>query len=141
MENVKDCLSKLKAKGFKLTPQRLAVIEHLEGNSSHPSASDLFEEVKKKYPMISFATVYNTLRILGEVQEIKQLTIGSDKVNFDPNTEQHDHFFCRECGKIMDVFRKDNPEVKEINGHCVHECQIYFYGICSECLKASQKEE
>jgi len=139
MRSVTDCLNNLKSKGFKLTLQRLAVIEHLEGNKNHPSAADLFKEVKKKYPMISFATVYNTLKILNETQEIKQLTIGFDKVNFDSNTKPHDHFFCKECGKIIDIFPEKKMEIKEINGHGIHECQVYYYGICSECMKAKKE--
>jgi len=47
MRSVTDCLTNLKLKGFKLTLQRLAVIEHLEGNKNHPSAADLFKEIKK----------------------------------------------------------------------------------------------
>lgn len=141
MKDAKHCLNKLKEKGFKLTPQRLAVIEYLEGNTNHPSASDLFKEVKKKYPMISFATVYNTLRVLGEVNEIKQLTIGFDRVNIDPNTKPHHHFFCRECGKIIDISLKEEKEVKEIAGHQVNDCQIYFYGICSQCLKLKRNKK
>jgi Fur family peroxide stress response transcriptional regulator len=140
MKSVKECLNNLKKKGFKLTPQRQAVIEHLEGNSSHPSAADLFEEVKKKYPMISFATVYNTLKILGEAKEIKSLTIGFDKVNFDPNTEQHDHFLCQKCGKIYDIFRETKETIEEIEGHQIKDRQIYFYGICSECCKAKNTQ-
>jgi len=140
MKNVKDCLDNLKKKGFKLTPQRLAVIEYLEGNSSHPSAADLFREVKKKYPMISFATVYNTLKILGEAEEIKPLTIGFDKVNFDPNTDQHDHFYCQKCGKIIDIFPEKKMEIKKIEGHLIKDCQIYYYGICSECRKANDQD-
>jgi len=135
MKSVKDCLAHLKQKGFKLTPQRVAVIEYLEGNSSHPSAADLFKQVKKKYPMISFATVYNTLKILGEAKEIKPLTIGFDKVNFDPNTEQHDHFYCRKCGKIIDIVPEKKMKIEEIEGHQIKDHQIYYYGICSECMK------
>ena len=141
MRSVTDCLNNLKSKGFKLTLQRLAIIEHLEGNQKHPSAADLYAEVKKKYPMISFATVYNTLKILNEAQEIKQLTIGFDKVNFDPNTKPHDHFFCKECGRIIDIFPEKKMEIKEIDGHLISECQVCYYGICSECMKAKKKKK
>ncbi|MFW6124411.1 MAG: Fur family transcriptional regulator [Acidobacteriota bacterium] len=140
MKSVKKCLDHLKEKGFKLTPQRQAVIEYLEGNSSHPSAADMFREIKKKYPMISFATVYNTLRMLGEAKEIRSLTIGFDKVNFDPNTEPHNHFYCTKCGKIIDIFPKKNMKIEEIEGHQIKDHQIYYYGICSECIKANNSE-
>jgi len=141
MKNIKDCLKNLKANGFKLTPQRLAVIEYLDGNSSHPSAAELFKELKKRYPMLSFATVYNTLRMLVEANEIKQLTIGSDKVNFDPNTDHHDHFLCQKCGKIIDIFPDKKMENKEVEGHQIIDRQIYYYGICSDCLKLNESRK
>ncbi|NTW58892.1 MAG: transcriptional repressor, partial [Nitrospirae bacterium] len=51
-------------KGFKRTPQRLAILDHLDGNKSHPSAEDIYRVVARKNPSMSFATVYNTLHTL-----------------------------------------------------------------------------
>ncbi|MEK7313260.1 MAG: transcriptional repressor, partial [Deltaproteobacteria bacterium] len=53
-------IEEYKAKGFRLTPQRIAVLEYLEGNTTHPTAEDIFIAIKKKHPTVSFATVYNT---------------------------------------------------------------------------------
>lgn len=137
MKNIKDCFQKMKDSGLKLTPQRMAVVEILEGNTSHPSANMIYHEVKKKYPMISFATVYKTLKVLAEVDEIQQLKIVEDKVNFDPNIEPHDHFYCRKCRGIKDIFPDKKMDLKEINGHLIEKYQVYFYGICSECRKSN----
>jgi len=53
--------------------------------------------------MISFATVYKTLKVLAEVDEIQKLKIAENKVNFDPNTEAHDHFYCRKCRGMKNI--------------------------------------
>lgn len=134
MDTVKSCLEKLKNAGLKQTPQRSAILEILERNSSHPSANRIYREAKKKFPMISFATVYKTLKVLVDVDEIQQLKIAEGKVNFDPNTEPHNHFYCKRCKEITDIIPDRRMIPKRLNGHLVERCQVYYYGICSNCL-------
>ena len=57
-------MEKYRRIGLKLTPQRLAILQYLEGNTDHPSAEMIYSVVKKKYPMMSFATVYKTIEAL-----------------------------------------------------------------------------
>ena len=133
IENTEKTLRKLKESGLKITPQRLAVVEILEGNTGHPSAQNIYQEAKKRYPMMSFSTVYKTLKVLDEVGEIQQLSIAEDRVNFDPDTHPHHHFLCKKCGKIYDIQETSNFHKSRINGHQVHKTQVFYYGICSEC--------
>ena len=133
MKSASLALQKLRRVGLKITPQRMAILEILEGNTSHPSANMLYADVKKKFPMISFATVYKTLKVLEEVGEIQCLTIADNKVHFDPNTELHHHFLCRQCGRIMDVAPGMDSLLCDLEGHVVEKYQIYYYGICSKC--------
>lgn len=136
MKNVREALGKLRETGFKLTPQRLAILEVLEGNHSHPSAQSIFQSVKARYPMISFATVYKTLKVLERVGEIQSLSITENKLNFDPDTSRHHHFYCRSCEKIFDIFPSEGQVPQEIDGHRVDRSQVYYYGICSNCTKS-----
>ncbi len=133
MKNTKNTIKKLKESGLKITPQRLAVVEILEGNKSHPSAQSIYEEAKKKYPMMSFSTVYKTLKVLDDVGEIQQLSIAEDRVNFDPDTSPHHHFLCEKCGNIFDVEESLDVHKSSINGHRVSKTQVFYYGICSHC--------
>ncbi|MBI5598388.1 MAG: transcriptional repressor, partial [Deltaproteobacteria bacterium] len=57
---MKETIERYREKGLKLTPQRLAILEYLEGNTSHPTAEDIYRAIKRKHPTVSFATVYNT---------------------------------------------------------------------------------
>ena len=84
-----------KSLGLKLTPQRLAILEYLEGNKNHPSAEDIYKALKPRFPSMSFATVYNTLEILVKKGVIKELNIESSRKRFDPFTHPHHHFFCK----------------------------------------------
>ncbi len=123
--------------GLKLTPQRLAILEYLDGNVEHPSAETIYADIKKKYPMISFATIYKTLETLKEKGNITELTIDSERRRYDPNTEQHHHLICMQCKKIVDINKDfpvnlsdDSEESFEVVGN-----HIEFYGYCPECKK------
>ena len=133
MNNKTIVLDKLRKAGFRLTPQRLAIIDLLEGNRSHPSAYVIFEQMQQKFPTISLATVYKTLKVLVEIGEIQQLTIADNQLVFDPLTESHSHFYCKHCGQILDIKFNQRLAGKAINGHLVETYQIYFYGICRTC--------
>lgn len=135
MKNLEYCQIKLKQNGFKLTPQRMAVLEYLEGNTSHPSAMKIFQAVKQKYPMISFATVYKTLKLLTDIDELQSLSIAENLINYDPDTSTHGHFFCDCCGQIFDIFPDQPCESRDINGHLVKSLKIFYYGLCTKCRK------
>lgn len=121
--------------GFKLTPQRIAVLEYLQGNTEHPSAETIYRNVSKTFPTMSFATVYNTLAALRNRGHLLELTIDADKRRYDLNTDPHNHLICRKCRSIVDIhveYKLNIPaEVKgdfDITGN-----HIEFYGVCLEC--------
>lgn len=123
--------------GLKLTPQRLAVLDYLEGNTSHPSAEDIYRVLLDKFPTMSLATVYNTLDTLRLRGHIRELSIDPEKKRFDPNTKPHNHLICVRCKKVADVNRTfdlglagDGASGFEVQGH-----HIEFYGICFSCKK------
>ena len=136
MENI---LTKYKGKGFRLTPQRIAILRFLEGNTSHPTAEDICREVKRKYPTISFATVYNTLQTLKESGNVMEITIDPIRKHYDPNTNPHHHIVCVECNEIRDVF-VNYSGILRLPSQVLKEFQILgnhidFYGLCRKCRK------
>jgi len=128
---------KLKEIGLKITPQRQAILKLLKGNQTHPSAERIYSEMLKKYPGISFATVYNTLSKLVGAGEIQELDIDPNKKRFDPYTSLHYHFYCKICGKIYDVDYdlSITPNIKRIGGHQIEAIQLNFKGVCKACSK------
>jgi Fur family peroxide stress response transcriptional regulator len=124
-------------KGFKRTPQRLAILEYLDGNTSHPSAEAIYQAVSKKYRSMSFATVYNTLNTLVAAGAVRDLTIDPDRRRYDPNTEPHHHLLCIECRKVFDVPQPISVEVPEgiADSFTVMGNHIEFYGLCVPCGK------
>ena len=121
---------------LKLTPQRLAIMEYLEGNKDHPSASDIYQAVSEKFPTMSFATVYNTLKTLKNIDNIQEITIDPDKKRFDPNVVRHHHLICTQCRKVIDI----NTEFElglsdgQKHGFKITGNHIDFYGVCPECV-------
>lgn len=128
---------KYKDIGMKLTPQRLAVLEYLEGNRSHPSAEDIYRAVKKKYPTMSFATVYNILETLKEKGLVQELNIDPQKKRFDPDTSPHHHLICTGCGKVIDISLEQIPEISEeaLGGFEIQRVHMEFYGLCQDCKR------
>jgi len=121
--------------GFKLTPQRLAILDYLDGNKSHPSADDIYRKVKKRFPTMSFATVYNTIEALKKREGVLELTIDPERKRYDPNTVPHHHLVCMRCKKIVDVRANFTINIpgNQKEGFKVIGNHIEFYGICPEC--------
>lgn len=121
--------------GLKLTPQRIAILECLEGNKTHPSAEDIFRSVSEKYPTMSFATVYNTLLELKKRGALGELTIDPDRKRYDPSVEPHNHLICTSCKKVVDITADYRIEVPDElrSGFEITGSHIEFYGICPAC--------
>ncbi len=128
-------MKKYRGIGLKLTPQRLAILEYLDGNREHPSAETIYAEMRKKYPMISFATVYKTLEALKNKGRLHELTIDPERRRYDPDTGQHHHLICIQCKKIVDIHAElpvTVPDDVEQSFDLVGN-HIEFYGICQKC--------
>lgn len=131
---------KKKYPAIRLTPQRIAILEYLEGNKSHPSASDIYKAISQKYPTMSFATVYNTVDSLREKKKVLELSIDPQKKRFDPNTEPHHHLMCVECKAIIDIPRNFALYLTE-SERCNFEIignHVDFYGVCPRCKKKTK---
>ena len=126
---------------LKRTPQRLAILEYLEGNTSHPSAEDIFRAVSKQYQSMSFATVYNTLHALTKAGTLRELTIDPERRRYDPDTSNHNHLICVGCGRIADVF-EEIPVVLPASlqqDFTIVGSHVEFYGTCSACSKKKRR--
>lgn len=124
-------------KGIKRTPQRLAILKCLEGNKNHPSAEDIYREVRKDFPTMSFATVYNTLEALREQGYVLQLSVDPRRKRYDPDTTVHHHLICSKCKKIVDIHKDFNISLPDAiaKGYKLLSSHVEFYGICPECKK------
>lgn len=122
---------------IKLTPQRIAILNYLDGNKSHPSAEDIYKAVSKQFPTMSFATVYNTLEALKNKGGVQELKIDPSKRRYDPDCTRHHHLICAECREITDLHQDFNLALPEdvTRGFEVRSNNIEFYGVCQNCRK------
>lgn len=130
-------MEKLRKTGLKLTPQRMAILEFLDGNCEHPAVEDIYKEIKKKFPMLSLATVYKNLDVLKENGLVRELTIDAERKHFDPDTHPHHHLICINCKKIVDIDSDIPIEIPDEQKASfeVTESHITFFGVCPECKK------
>jgi Fe2+ or Zn2+ uptake regulation protein len=97
-------LRRLRARGFRVTPQRRAVVEALQGDQVHLSAEEVFAAARHRIPEISLATVYNTLNELAALGELLEVRVAGGATRYDPNVvDGHHHLVCTGCGAIFDV--------------------------------------
>ncbi len=130
-------MNKYRNIGFKLTPQRLAILDYLEGNLQHPSADDIYQAVLKEFPTISFATVYTTLAELKRRGRLLELTTDPDKKHYDPETSEHSHLLCTRCNRIFDIsveYTLVLPESVKRN-FTITRSHLEFQGLCPNCRK------
>ncbi len=134
-------MERYKSLGLKLTPQRLAILNYLEGNKEHPSAEMIYRAVTKKFPTMSFATVYNTLEHLKERGYLVELSLDPEKKRFDPNPNPHHHLICTKCNKIVDIFYEFPLPLSKLEeeGFQILKTHIEFYGKCPKCHQSEKK--
>ncbi len=136
MDTVDNLVEKFKSKRLKITPQRLGIFRILEGNPTHPSAEDIFKEIRESYPTISFTTVYKTLEIMEKMGEILKVTIDEQRKHYDPDTNVHHHIICSKCNKISDIkkeYVKPRLPREVLDEFTPSSYQISFYGTCKKC--------
>ena len=121
-----------------MTSQRMKILDYLRSVKTHPNAEQVYRHVKKKLPSITLATVYRNLNLLAEQGEILKLEINKE-FRFDADICYHQHFVCKNCGKIIDVFQKEISEYamkkvksKDFKPQCV---KIIYWGLCKNCDK------
>ncbi len=133
----------LRGKGYKATPQRLAVYDALAATREHPNADMLYRRLVPHYPTMSLATVYKTLGILCTVGLAQELNVGEDAFRYDANTESHPHVRCMSCGRVEDVPVLNDAmllrQAAASTGYDIEDRQIYLYGTCPSCREKKRK--
>jgi Fur family iron response transcriptional regulator len=120
----------LRRHGIQPSAQRLAVAEYVLGTPEHPSADLVWSKIRSTFPMISRATVYNTLNLFVRKGLLRQLALAEGKVVFDPHVEPHHHFIDDATGEIHDVpwDALDVSRVESLKGVKVREYQVVLRG-------------
>lgn len=126
---------------MRLTTQRQIILEELAKVKTHPSASELYEIVRKRLPRIGLGTIYRNLELMAENGMILKLEVGGTQKRFDATTENHYHIRCSGCDKVDDI---DTPVMDELVREAAESTtyeilghHIEFSGLCPACQQKS----
>lgn len=138
-----DFHEKLRERTLKITPQRVAIYREVCHSKEHPSIEMIYKKIKKKFPRISFDTVYRTLLTFSETGLLKPVESYGYTKRFDPNTAPHHHVHCIRCRRIMDFTDRSCdkirvPEAVSKQFQLVSK-KIVLEGICKKCLSLKPK--
>jgi Fur family ferric uptake transcriptional regulator len=143
-EEITKLKDNLKEKGYKLTPQRRAIVDiMIENEGKHLTAEEIYDLVKVECPEIGLATVYRTILLLEEIGILSKIDLGDNCSRYElvheEESHHHHHLICTECGEIIEVegdlldVLEDSIENKykfKITNH-----SLKFFGLCDNCQK------
>ncbi len=141
----KQLLAALEGAGKRHTAQRYAVCKALAAHPGHPTVSEIYAEVRAEFPMISQATVYNTVEALRKLGALMQLDIADhDHIHYDLDVAPHVNLVCRHCENIadlqIDTLESLLDEAAERSGFEVErEAGLILYGVCPDCRQLGKK--
>ena len=141
MQQLEQIVTSLRDEGFRITPQRIAIVEYMLNTEEHPSAEHIHNVVQKKYPMVSLSTVYKTLELLREKKLVNEIDVDGES-RFDAHVDEHINLVCMNCGKIEDV---DDTTLKDIqtrvarkSKYLILKSSFELRGYCSHCKSKFQ---
>lgn len=132
-------IAALKERDFRLTPHRVELVRLIAASEGHPSANQFYKKIKEQFPTMSHATVYKTLALLKEMNQVFEIDLREDS-HYDGNRPQpHPHLICMKCNKIVDGEDALDPQaLKKLeaeSGFTILRPQISLYGICPDCKR------
>jgi Fur family peroxide stress response transcriptional regulator len=130
-------IAALKDRNFRLTPQRVELVRLIAASEGHPSASQLYAQVQRRFPTMSHATVYKTLALLKEMNQVLEIDLRDDS-HYDGNRPQpHPHLICLKCNQILDgevaLDQESLHRLEQASGYTILRPQISLYGLCPDC--------
>jgi Fur family ferric uptake transcriptional regulator len=133
-----SCGQALKGMGYRLTPQRMMVVEALHGADKHVSAEEIHAQVRARYPYANISTVYRTLDLLKGLGLVTEIALGDGCVRFHPVEKgHHHHLVCQKCGKIIDLpesalapLEGALSDMYQFKADLKH---MAVFGLCSQC--------
>jgi len=122
--------------GIRPSLHRIAIMEYLMLNKTHPTSDTIFNDLNPKIPTLSKTTVYNTVKLLTERKAILSINIDEKNQRYDSNITQHAHFRCKDCSTIYDIpierMQVSHSGVK-MDNFVITETDLYYKGFCEAC--------
>ena len=130
---------RIHSSGYKLTPQRKAVLDVLLKNRNHPLTPEgVYQEVKRFHPEVGLTTVYRSLELLKEIKIANHIHFHEGTDRYEVDHQKHHHYLvCLNCGRIekkdVCLFKKMQEELKKMTNFRITEHCLTFFGYCKKC--------
>ena len=140
----KKLTSILRQRGYRLTPQRRAVLKVIALSSDHLTPAAIYERVRRKHPGIGLVTIYRTLAVLAELGLICEVHAGGSCRSYLMRKPpgHHHHLICSQCGRVVDFSDCDlgglERRLAQENGFKIEGHLLEFLGLCPACQKSAQ---
>ena len=128
----------------KNSKKRQVILEALAATTAHPTAQELYQQLKPDYPDLSLGTVYRNLSLFAEEGDAMSVGVFRGQERFDARTNPHAHLHCVQCGRVIDVPLPGEPEAQlcalaqGVTDAQVLGCSITFTGLCKTCQQADK---
>jgi Fe2+ or Zn2+ uptake regulation protein len=130
-------LTHLRAHGYRLTPQRLAILKVLNQAACHLTPTEIYQQVVADLPGLTEATVYRTLNFLAEQGLVLVAHVGHGQLVYEVAEHDHHHLICRVCGSMEEI---DHQELRTLyknfltrTGYQIDTIHATFFGLCPGC--------
>jgi len=138
-QNAKNPLS------YRSSKQREQILSYLQGVHNHPTAQEIYKNLKPQIPSLSLGNLYRNLGILAEQRLIAKIhQPENDELRYDGTVDDHYHFTCRKCQGLFDLedqgLQEDLKKPGNFGTFKVEAIAIHLYGLCPECAKKENTE-
>ena len=132
--------ARLRARGFRMTTQRMAILHVLRHEGTHLSPAAVYKQALKELPGLTEPTVYRTLEFLAENGLVRPSHAANGHLTYEIAGNEHHHMVCRNCGDEIEVEHTLLENLYHIlentSGYRSIDSHMTFFGICPTCQTA-----
>jgi Fur family ferric uptake transcriptional regulator len=139
----RETVETLRAAGYRLTPQRVMILEAVHHLGGHVTAEQILAYVQQRHPYVDLSTVYRTLDLLTSLNVVRAFDLGGGPTQYELASEPHHHLVCRGCGSIQALA---DYHLRELGDHLLREHgfkadldHLAITGLCEACLAAGDE--
>jgi Fe2+ or Zn2+ uptake regulation protein len=139
MNDSDPCAGQLHARGFRMTPQRLAILRVLRESSGHLSPTEICQRARQILPGLTEPTIYRTLIFLAEQGLALPAHVGNGQLVYEIAGRDHHHLICRACGHAHEIDHSAlvalYQQFQVTTGYQIDTVHVTFFGLCPACQK------
>ena len=140
MSCASEYTEQLRARGYRMTPQRMAILHVLRHKGTHLSPSDVYKYAKQGLPGLTEPTVYRTLEFLAQNGLVRPSQSVHGHLTYEIAGEDHHHVICRVCGSEIEVehtlLETLYKKLETASGYRSIDSHVTFFGVCPKCQVA-----